>query len=259
MERGLPEIRENPLPLKVSLFITCMGDQLRPSVGLSMARILERLGCEVDFPQAQTCCGQPAFNSGYPQDARSSAKTLLRAFEGADYVVSPSGSCSGMVRHYFPQLFASSSKLKAKAERLASITYEFSQFLVQVLKVTDLNSSFPHKVSYHPSCHASRLLGVKDEPLQLLSKVRGLDLVPLEKAEDCCGFGGTFCVKMEDLSAAMGREKANHVQASGAEYLCSTDFGCLMQISGLMQKEGRPIQALHLAELLDQASTASKP
>jgi L-lactate dehydrogenase complex protein LldE len=238
--------------MKVSLFITCLADQLYPEVGESVVRILHRYGCEVDFPAAQTCCGQPAFNSGYQDEAREVARGLIRAFEHSEYVVSPSGSCTGMIHHYYPDLFKTEPEWQEKALALVSKTYEFSQFLVNVLGVKDTGAIFPHKVTYHPSCHAMRLLGVKTEPLELLSNVRGVEFVELPKKEDCCGFGGTFAVKMADMSEAMVCEKAAHVVSTGAEVLVGTDMGCLMNIGGRLNKEGQPVRVMHLAQVLEE-------
>lgn len=241
--------------MRVSLFITCLADQMYPEVGESVVRILHRYGCEVDFPETQTCCGQPAFNSGYQDEAREVARNLIRAFEHSDYVVSPSGSCTGMVHHYYPHLFKDEPEWAAKAEALVNKTYEFAQFMVKVLGVTDLGIRFDHKVTYHPSCHATRLLGVKSEPLELLENVKGIDFVDLPKKEDCCGFGGTFAVKMADMSEAMVCEKAAHVCETGAEVLVGTDMGCLMNIGGRLNKEGKPIRVMHLAQLLEEGRT----
>ena len=236
--------------MKVSLFITCLCDALYPGVGEAMVRLLARLGVAVDFPAAQTCCGQPAFNSGYWKEARESAKTILKAFEDSDYVVAPSGSCTGMIRHYYSRLFEDDPVLLGKAKNLQQKTYEFSQFLVHVLGVTDIGAFFPYKVTYHPSCHGNRLLGVKEEPFRLLSHVKGLELVPLPFAEDCCGFGGTFAVKMSDISGAMVAEKTDHVLETEAEVLVGLDMGCLMNISGHMRFRGEPVRVMHLAEPL---------
>lgn len=241
--------------MRVSLFITCLADQMYPEVGESVARILHRYGCEVDFPETQTCCGQPAFNSGYQDEAREVARNLIRAFEHSEYVVSPSGSCTGMVHHYYPHLFKDEPEWAAKAEALVNKTYEFAQFMVNVLGVTDLGVQFDRKVTYHPSCHATRLLGVKSEPLELLENVKGIDFVDLPKKEDCCGFGGTFAVKMADMSEAMVCEKAAHVCGTGAEVLVGTDMGCLMNIGGRLNKEGKPIRVMHLAQLLEEGRT----
>lgn len=236
--------------MKVSLFITCLSDAIYPRVGEAMAKLLHRYGVQLDFPCTQTCCGQPAFNSGYWEQAKTSAKTLLEAFDDSDFVVSPSGSCVSMIRHYYPTLFKDDPTLLEKANRLIEKTYEFSQFLVQVLGVTDVVATFPHTVTYHPSCHATRLLGVKDEPRTLLSNVRGLQMVELPFAEDCCGFGGTFAVKMPSISGAMVEEKVQHVMETQAEVLVGLDMGCLMNIGGRLQFEGRPVRVMHLAELL---------
>lgn len=238
--------------MRVSIFITCLADMFYPAVGESMVRLLHRYGCEVDLPEAQTCCGQPAFNSGYQDEAREVARQLIRAFEHSDYVVSPSGSCNGMVHHYYPHLFKDEPEWAAKAEAFIAKTYEFSQFMVHVLGVTDLGAEFSAKVTYHPSCHGSRLLGIKDEPMALMEKVKGAQFVELPHKEDCCGFGGTFAVKMADMSEAMVCEKAKHVVATEAEVLVGTDMGCLMNIEGRLNKEGRPIRVMHLAQLLEE-------
>jgi L-lactate dehydrogenase complex protein LldE len=239
--------------VKVSLFITCLADQFFPDVGLSAVRVLRRLGCEVDFPEAQVCCGQPAFNSGYRDEARVVARNLLDAFEASEYVVSPSGSCTAMIHHYYEELFQDDPELLERARRFRQKTYEFSQFLRQVLGVSALSASFPETVTYHASCHGSRLLGVRDEPLELLRLVHGIELRPLVRCEDCCGFGGTFSVKLSDLSAAMADEKVTHVVATGARYLVGTDMGCLMNIAGRMQRKRVEVETLHVAQLLDRA------
>ncbi|WP_018757179.1 (Fe-S)-binding protein [Paenibacillus terrigena] len=236
--------------MKVSLFITCLSDAIYPRVGEAMVRLLARYGVQVEFPKTQTCCGQPAFNSGYWEEARESARTLLAAFEDSDFVISPSGSCTGMIQHYYPKLFEKDPIMIEKAMQLQEKTYEFTQFLVQVLGVKDVGAVFPHKVTYHPSCHGSRLLGIKEEPLTLMENVKGMELIPLPFAEDCCGFGGTFAVKMSEISAAMVSEKAQHVLESEAEVLVGLDMGCMMNISGNLMYQGKPIRVMHLAELL---------
>lgn len=235
--------------MKVSLFITCLSDVMFPRVGDAMVRVLARYGVKLDFPPVQTCCGQPAYNSGYWDEARQTAKTIVEAFESSDFVVSPSGSCTYMIHHY-PELFKDDPVLKAKAEALQAKTYEFTQFLVHVMGITDIGAEFPHKVTYHPSCHGSRLLGVKDEPMQLLGRVKGLEFVPLPFAEDCCGFGGTFAVKMADISGAMVTEKADHVLETEAEVLVGLDMACLLNIAGNLRFRGEPVRVMHLAELL---------
>ena len=242
--------REGSEIVKVALFVTCLVDQFYPQVAEAMIAVCNRLGVYVDFPEAQTCCGQPAFNSGYVDAARSAAMSLLDAFAEYDYVISPSGSCTGMIHHYYAKLFDDDQAHRAAARDLADKTYEFSQFIVNVLGVTDLHATFPYSVTYHPSCHGTRLLGIRDEPLQLLTHVRGIELIELGHQEDCCGFGGTFAVKMADISAAMAIEKAAHVKETGAQVLVGTDMGCLMNIGGRLQRERMPVRVLHLAQLL---------
>jgi L-lactate dehydrogenase complex protein LldE len=239
--------------VKVSIFITCLGDQFFPEVGLSVVRVLRHLGCEVDFPEAQVCCGQPAFNTGYRDEARLVARALLDAFEASEYVVSPSGSCTAMIHHYYEELFRGDPERLLQAARFRKKTHEFSQFLRRVLGVTQLPARFPESVTYHASCHGSRLLGARDEPLELLNLVQGIELRPLERCEDCCGFGGTFSVKLSDLSAALTDEKVSHIAETRARYLVGTDMGCLMNIRGRMQRRHIDVEALHLAQLLDRA------
>ncbi|SFE14298.1 L-lactate dehydrogenase complex protein LldE [Paenibacillus algorifonticola] len=235
--------------MKVSLFITCLSDAMYPRVGEAMVRLLAKCGVRLDFPTVQTCCGQPAFNSGYWKEARESAKTILDAFEDSDFVISPSGSCTGMIHHY-PKLFENDPVMLARANKLQQKSYEFTQFLVQVLGVKDVGAVYPHKVTYHPSCHGSRLLGIKEEPLELMRHVKGMELVPLPFAEDCCGFGGTFAVKMADISGAMVTEKADHVLETEAEVLVGLDLACLMNIAGNLRYRNEPVKVMHLAELL---------
>jgi L-lactate dehydrogenase complex protein LldE len=239
--------------MKVSLFLTCLGDQLYPQVGMSVVRVLRRHGCDVDFPPGQMCCGQPAWNSGYADEARKVARRLVQTFAGADCIVSPSGSCSGMIKHYYEALFENDPGLRREAEAFAGRVYEFSQFMVRVLKVDRIEGSFPHKVTYHPSCHGARLLGIREEPVALLHAIRDLELVPLPKADDCCGFGGTFAVKLAPISVAIVDEKVAHVKETQAHYLAGTDLGCLMNIAGRMQVLGVPVEAMHIAELVDRA------
>jgi L-lactate dehydrogenase complex protein LldE len=235
--------------MKVSLFITCLSDALYPRVGEAMVRLLAKYGISLEFPTVQTCCGQPAYNSGYWKEARESAKTILDAFEDCDFVISPSGSCTGMIHHY-PKLFEDDPVMLKRAQKLQNKSFEFTQFLVQVLGVTDVGAAFHHKVTYHPSCHGSRILGVKDEPLALIQNVKGLELVPLPFAEDCCGFGGTFAVKMADISGAMVTEKVDHVLETEAEVLVGLDMACLLNIAGNLRYRNEPVRVMHLAELL---------
>lgn len=235
--------------MKVSMFITCISDAVFPKVGESMVRLLARYGVRLDFPEVQTCCGQPAYNSGYWDEARQAALTIVQAFEDSDYVIAPSGSCTGMLHHY-PKLFQNDPVNLAKVQDLQRKSFEFSQFMVQVLGVTDLGAVFPHKVTYHPSCHGSRILGIREEPMQLMQHVKEMKLVPLPFAEDCCGFGGTFAVKMSDISGAMVTEKSDHVLETEAEILTGLDMGCLMNIAGNLRYRNQPVRVMHLAELL---------
>lgn len=235
--------------MKVSLFITCLSDAIYPKVGEAMVRLLARYGVELQFPNVQTCCGQPAYNSGYWKEARATATTIIDAFEDSDFVIAPSGSCTGMIHHY-PKLFEHDPAMQERAKKLQQKAFEFTQFLVQVLGVTDVGAEFNHKVTYHPSCHGTRLLGVKDEPLALMNNVKGLELVPLPFAEDCCGFGGTFAVKMSDISGAMVSEKVDHVLETEAEVLVGLDMACMMNIAGNLRYRNEPVRVMHLAELL---------
>ncbi|GAB3055202.1 (Fe-S)-binding protein [Virgibacillus ainsalahensis] len=236
--------------MKVSLFITCLSDIMTPEVGKNTLEILERAGCEVDFPESQTCCGQPAFNSGYLQDAQGAMKQTIKAFKASDYVVGPSGSCVGMLREY-PKIFAGDPQWEEEAKALAAKSFEITQFLVDVLGIVDTGSTFKGKVTYHPSCHMTRILGVKDAPKKLLQHVEGVEFVELPIAEDCCGFGGTFAVKSPVISGEMVKEKSRHVTETQAEYLVGGDMGCLMNIGGRMTREGKNIKILHITEILN--------
>ncbi|MGH9400709.1 MAG: (Fe-S)-binding protein [Terriglobia bacterium] len=237
---------------RVSLFITCLGDQFFPEVGECVVKVLERLGVEVTFNPEQTCCGQPAFNTGYIEEARGVAARMLDLFDDADYVVAPSGSCSTMVRVFYPELFADDPARLAKAEALRRKLYEFSEFLVKVLKVESVGASFPHRVTYHDSCHLLRELGISEEPRKLIRAVRGIDLVEMDDYKLCCGFGGTFSVKFPEVSVAMGDDKLRAAAKAGAEYLVANDSGCLMHLAGLIHRQGLPLKTMHLAQLLTQ-------
>ncbi len=229
--------------------ITCLGDALFPRVGVATVDVLRNLGVVVDFPPGQTCCGQPAFNAGYRDAARHTARSYLRAFADSDYVVSISGSCAAMVREEYPRLFAGFPE-EAVAVRLAAHTFEFSQFLVDVLGVTDLPVSRRARATFHHSCHTRRLLGVVEQPERLLRMVEGLEYVPLRGAEQCCGFGGTFAVKMPEISTAMVDEKVDHIVETGADLIVGLDMSCLMNIEGRLRRRGYPIEVRHLAEVL---------
>lgn len=236
--------------MKVSLFITCVCDIIFSDVGKDTVDILERFGCEVDFPEAQTCCGQPAYNSGYLQESKEAMKQMIRAFKDSQYVVGPSGSCVGMLREY-PKIFAGDPEWEKPAQDLADKSYELTQFLVNVLGIVDVDSTFKGKVTYHPSCHMTRILGVKDEPIKLLNGVKGVELVELPMKEDCCGFGGTFAVKNAAISGEMVKEKSEHVTETEAEYLVGGDIACLMNIGGRMTREGKNVKVLHIAQILN--------
>lgn len=229
--------------MRVSLFISCLSDIFFPKVGEAVVRLLKRHGVQVDFPMDQTCCGQPAFNSGFHDEARQMARQWLKAFRGADYVVTPSGSCATMVRTHYPALLPESKELAAR-------TYEFTEFLVDVLKLEDLGAEFRAKAAYHHSCHMHRDLGIYQQPLTLLRHVRGLELVDLPREELCCGFGGTFAVKMPEISEAMVADKVSAVASTGADVLVGSDSSCIMNIAGRMAREGRPVRVMHTAELL---------
>ncbi|MED4268966.1 (Fe-S)-binding protein [Geobacillus stearothermophilus] len=237
--------------MKVSLFVTCLIDLFYTNAGKATVELLERLGCEVDFPEAQTCCGQPAYNSGYVKESKEAMKQMMRAFAHADYVVTPSGSCAAMLKEY-PHIFHGDPEWEAEAKRLAAKTYELTQFLVDVLKVEDVGASFHGRATYHTSCHMTRLLGVKDAPLRLLEHVKGLELVPLPNAHQCCGFGGTFSVKMGPISEQMVDEKIEHIEEVEADYLIGADCGCLLNIGGRIERLGKPIRVMHIAEVLNQ-------
>ena len=235
---------------RVALFITCLGDQFFPQVGECAVRVLRRLGVEVTFNPAQTCCGQPAFNTGYRQEAREVAARVLDLFDDADYVVAPSGSCATMVRVFYPELFSDHAERLKKAERLRERFFEFSEFLVKVLKVEDVGASFHARVTYHDSCHLLRELGIADEPRKLIRAVRGIELVEMQDYRLCCGFGGTFSIKFPEVSVSMGEDKLRAAADAGAELLVANDSGCLMHLAGVIHRQALPVKTMHLAELL---------
>jgi L-lactate dehydrogenase complex protein LldE len=235
---------------RVSLFVTCIVDQLFPKVGMAMAEVLERAGYAVDFPEAQTCCGQPAFNSGFRNEARDVARHFLSVFSGADYVVVPSGSCATMISHHFAELFPKEPKTLEAALALAPRVLEFSSFLLDVAGVDDVGARLDEVVTYHDSCHALRELKIKDGPRRLLRRVRGLELREMDIAEECCGFGGTFSVKFDEVSGSMARTKLDSVVRTGASAVVSIDSSCLMQLQGALSRSGLPIRTMHLAEVL---------
>jgi len=235
---------------RVSLFVTCIVDQLFPKVGLAMADVLERAGCSVDFPEAQTCCGQPAFNSGYRAEARAVARHFLRVFRDAEYVVVPSGSCTSMITHHYEDLFQKEPEIVEAAQALEPRVWEFSRFLLEVAQVDDVGARFEEVVTFHDSCHGLRELGIKGGPRRLLAKVRGLELRETELAEECCGFGGTFSVKFPGVSGGMARTKIDSILRTGASTVVSIDASCLMQLRGVLSRVGAPVRTMHLAEVL---------
>jgi L-lactate dehydrogenase complex protein LldE len=238
------------LGTRVALFATCLTDTFFPDTARAVVRLLERLGCTVDFPADQTCCGQMHHNTGYRGHAVRLARRHAKVFDGYDAVVAPSGSCVGMVREVYPGLHRST-------EAVAARTHELSEFLVDVLGVTDVGAYFPHRVTYHPTCHSLRMLGVGDRPLRLLRAVRGLDLVELPAADSCCGFGGTFALKNAETSTAMLADKMSHVLETRAQVVTAGDNSCLMHIGGGLSRLRTGVRSLHLAEIL--ASTEEEP
>ncbi len=234
--------------MKITLFIPCFVDSFYPQVGISMVRILERLGHRVEFPEDLTCCGQPGFNSGCWTEARLVAEKVLRRLRDTEVVVIASGSCGAMVKNYYPELFAG-TPLEKDARALSARTYEFSQFLVDRLGVTDVGACFNARVTYHDGCHSLREMNIRDAPRRLLAQVKGLELVEMKQVV-CCGFGGTFSAKFPMISTAMGEVKCASAAETGADYIVSSDSSCLMHIQGLLDRQGKTMRTIHLAELL---------
>jgi len=246
--------------MRVALQVTCINDALFPKTGKAMVTLLRRLGVDAEFPEAQTCCGQPMVNTGYLDEAVPALRSFVDAFAGYDAIVTPSGSCAGSARHQHKIVAERSgdSSLKAAVEQTAPRVFELTEFLVDQLGVTDVGASFPHTVTYHPTCHSLRMLGVGDRPRMLLEQVRGLRLMELPAAEECCGFGGTFAMKNADTSIAMGSDKARHVRGTGAEILVAGDSSCLMHIGGLLSRERSGVRTMHLAEVLAATESAQE-
>ncbi len=234
---------------KVQIFIPCFVDQLYPETGMNMVKVLEKLGCQVSYNPKQTCCGQPGFNAGYWEEAKSVANKFLHDFEGEGYIVGPSGSCTGFVRNYYDRLFENSSE-HLLSNQVRGNMYEFTEFLVDVLKVDDLGATFNGKATYHDACGALRECGIKSGPRQLLQKVKGLELVEMKECETCCGFGGTFAVKYEPISLGMAQTKVQSALETGAKYMISTDVSCMMHIQGYINKNNLPMQTVHIADIL---------
>ena len=236
-------------PIRVGLFVTCLVDLFRPSVGFAAVKLLEEAGCTV-FAPSQTCCGQPAYNSGDRGASKALARQVIAAFENCDYVVAPSGSCAGMLAKHYPELFADEPEWTAKARAFAAKCHELVSFLVDVLGVTKVSARFDGLVTYHDSCSGLRELGVQRQPRQLLAGIEGLELVEMKSPDVCCGFGGTFAVKYGELSDAIVAQKTANIAASGATTLLAGDLGCLMNMAGKLQREGKPVAARHIAEVL---------
>ncbi|MFF2545646.1 (Fe-S)-binding protein [Kitasatospora sp. NPDC058063] len=249
--------------MRVALFATCVNDALFPATAVATVRLLERLGVTVDFPAGQTCCGQPQYNTGYRRACEPLVRRTAKAFAGYDHVVTPSGSCVAMVRDNYPRIGARAAaegrgtELADLATGLVPRVVELTEFLTDVLGVEDVGAYFPHTVTYHPSCHGLRLLGLGERPRRLLGAVEGLELVELPGAEECCGFGGTFAVKNAAVSAAMAEDKLANALGTGARILCGADNSCLLHLGGTLRRTGAPLRPLHLAEIL--ASTEEHP
>lgn len=237
--------------MTITLFIPCFIDSLFPNVGISVVKVLERLGHKVECPHDVACCGQPAFNSGYWEEARSVARPVLEKLRGAEVIVIPSGSCGAMLKVFYPRLLAGLPQ-EREAEALAGKVWEFSDFLVNRLKVVDLGAKFPHSVTFHDGCHGLRELGNKRAPRELLAKVCGLQLIEMDTSETCCGFGGTFSAKFPEISTAMGESKCTSALATKTDFVVSNDSSCLMHIQGLASRQRQPLKTIHLAEILAQ-------
>jgi L-lactate dehydrogenase complex protein LldE len=235
---------------RVALFVTCLVDLHRPTVGFAAIRLLEQSGCVVEVPQAQTCCGQPAYNSGDRASTRAIAAGVIAAFEGYDYVVVPSGSCGGMIAHHYPGLFADDPAMRARAEALAGRTYELIAFLTDIRGMTGVEARFDGTATYHDSCSGLRELGVKQQPRTLLNSVAGLSVTEMADPEVCCGFGGTFCVKYPEISTRMVSNKTADITATGADLLLAGDLGCLLNMAGRLSREGSKVAVRHVAEVL---------
>jgi len=238
------------MALNVGLFVTCLVDLTRPAVGVAAVKLLEDAGCRVSVPASQTCCGQPAYNSGEKTDSAAIAAAVIEAFEGFDYVVAPSGSCAGMIRTHYPEMFAARPAWLARAKALAARTFELTAFLADVLKLEKLDAAYAGTVTYHDSCSSLRECGVKDQPRALLGKIKGVTLKEGQESEVCCGFGGLFCVKYPDISGRMVDAKVDDILATGADTLLAGDLGCLLNMAGRLSRRGAAVRVRHVAEVL---------
>ncbi len=248
-----------PEPARVALLVTCLVDLFRPTVGFAAVKLLEEAGCTVEVPRAQTCCGQPVYNSGDRDDAKAIARQVIDTFARYDYVVVPSGSCAGMVKVHYREMFADQPEMLARAEELAARTYELVSFLVDVRGITRTTARWPRKVTYHDACSGLRELGVKTQARRLLELVPGLELRELPGAEVCCGFGGTFCVKYPEISDKMVGDKALEIAGTGAEAVLAGDLGCLLNMAGKLSRLGIPVEVRHVAEVLAGMTDAVPP
>ncbi|MFN4274196.1 MAG: (Fe-S)-binding protein [Aliihoeflea sp.] len=242
--------KTNPATPRVGLFVTCLVDLFRPTVGFAAISLIERAGCTVEVPAAQTCCGQPAYNSGDRKDSRAIAENTIRAFEEFDYVVAPSGSCAGMLKKHYPGLFAGDAKWEERARTFSAKVHELVSFLADERGMTEVEAELAANATYHDSCSGLRELGIRAQPRQLLSTVRGLKLNELPEADSCCGFGGTFCVKYSEISNAIVEKKARNIEATGADLLLAGDLGCLMNMAGKLKRDGSKVEIRHVAEVL---------
>jgi len=237
-------------PQTVSLFIQCLVDSHYPEVAEAVTQVFDDLNVPLSYPDGQTCCGQAAYNNGYTAAARKAALHFFKVFEGAEVIVCPSGSCTHTVRKHYPELFKDNPELKRRAEEIAAKTYEFSEYLIDVLGVEELSSSFPARVTCHDSCHLTRGLGVRKQPRQLLHMVAGLELLEMEESDQCCGFGGTFSVKFPEISSALVEDKVERIVCSGADYVVGSDMSCLMNIAGCLHRRKENIKVMHIAQIL---------
>ena len=235
---------------RVALFVTCLVDLFRPTIGFAAVKLIEDAGCSVEVPPTQTCCGQPAYNSGDKKDARAIAEQVIEAFEDYDFIVAPSGSCGGMLGKHYPELFAGDPKWEPRAKAFSAKVHELISFLSDVMFITNTTAKYQGSVTYHDSCSGLRELGIRAQPRKLLSHVEGLALKEMQDSDVCCGFGGTFCVKYPDISNKIVTEKTSHIKASGADLLLAGDLGCLMNMAGKLKREGSGIQVRHVAEVL---------
>ena len=255
---AMRENKEPNRPIEVALFVTCLVDMFRPSVGFAALKLLEDAGCQVHVPLSQTCCGQPAWNSGDRQDTREIAEQVIEAFEKFQYIVAPSGSCAGMLKRHYPEIFAGIPEWEDRADAFGAKVFELTSFLTDICAITRVEAKLNSKVTYHDSCAGLRELGVSHQPRKLLKSVEGIDLVEMKDCEICCGFGGTFAVKYSDISDSIVKEKTSNIKDVAPQMLLAGDLGCLMNIAGKLKRERSPVEVRHVAEVL-AGMTHNKP